>query len=1137
MSSNFIHLHNHSHYSLLDGLSKIPDIVAKAKEYDMPAVALTDHGVMYGTIEFYEECKKNNIKPIIGCEVYIAPRTMMDKTPRIDTRPYHLVLLAKNKVGYKNLIKLVTEAHLKGYYYKPRIDKNILRHHGEGLIATSACLHGEVSRLVLSGKYSKAKEAIAFYKKVFGDDDFYLEVQHRPELPGQVIANKAIYKLAKETNTLVIASNDSHYPDIEDREVHEVLLAVQTGKDFDDKSRLSMINSDLSFYSPDHAKKIFADHPEVLENTLKIADKCNLELKLGDIILPQFELPKGLTSIGYMEKLARVGLKQKYPDITDDQKKRFEYELSIIKKTGYADYFLIVQDFINWAKNNGVIVGPGRGSAAGSMVAYCLNITDLEPTKYGLIFERFLNPERISMPDIDVDFADDRRGEVIKYVQDRYGVDNVSQIITFGTMAARGSIRDTARALGMGYEDGDRVAKLIPTGSGLQEALDEVKELKQIYNDEENIRKLINMAKKLEGVARHAGTHACGVVISKEHLTEYLPLQTAAKGETSITTQYSMKYVEEIGLLKMDFLGLSNLTVIKNCIRIVKKIHNKDIDITKVPTDDKSAYKLLSDGRTTGVFQLESTGMKRYLKQLKPSTFEDIIAMVALYRPGPMENIPDYIAGKHGTKKITYLHPKLEPILNKTYGIAVYQEQLMQIARSLAGFSYGEADVLRKAVGKKIKELLDQQKEKLIQGMVKNKIPKDTAKKIWHFIEPFAAYGFNKSHAACYAMIAYWTAYLKAKYPSCFMAALLTSDFGNLDRVAIEIAECDEMGIEVQPPSVNESFVEFGVISETGNITFGLSAIKGVGYKASEMIVADRSKHGKYKDLEDFVKRLGTEVVNKKTIESLAKSGALDCFGSRNEFLLGIETILKYAKETHKQSASGQMGLFDTDKKVDDSFNKMRLPEVEPEEKRQRLSWEKEFLGIYLSEHPLDEYKHILKKKTQSIRSIQDKTKGKVIIGGVVASIKKIITKRSKEEMAFVTLEDSTSSIEILVFPKTYATNPKVWEEDNIILVKGSLNTKDGVVKILADKAKSISDQLHSSVKNDKIYIELSKKASKNTLLEIKEIVNNCPGLKTVIISLPTKGNSVKEINTKKQSDLELIKDKILKIREVEDIY
>lgn len=1137
MKEEFIHLHNHTHYSLLDGLAKIKPLVKKAKEYGMKSLAITDHGNMYGAIEFYLACQEEGIKPIIGCEVYLAPRTMFDKTPKIDTRPYHLVLLAKNIVGYKNLIKLVTESYLKGYYYKPRIDKNLLREYSKGLIATSACLHGEVARHILSGKIINAKKAIKFYQEIFGKDDFYLEIQHRPELDGQEKVNKELIKLSHQTNAKIIATNDCHYLDLSDREAHEVLLSVQTGKDFDDKSRLSMVKTDLSFYSPDHAKKIFSYCPEALKNTLEIAEKCNLKISLGEIILPEFKIPTKENSFTYLKKLAISGLKKRYPNITHEQTKRFNYELSVIEKTGYADYFLIVADFINWAKEKGIIVGPGRGSAAGSMASYCLGITDIEPTQFGLLFERFLNPERISMPDIDVDFTDDRRGEVIKYVQKKYGIENVSQIITFGTMAARGSVRDTGRALGMTYAEVDVVAKLIEPKLGIKGSIENIDELNKKYKNEESVKKLLDMAQKLEGVARHAGTHACGVVISKEPLVNYLPLQSAAKGETSITTQYSMKYVEAIGLLKMDFLGLSNLTVIKNCLRIVKKTKNKDIDITKISYDDKKTYSLIAKGQTTGVFQLESSGMKRYLKQLKPSVFEDIIAMVALYRPGPMDNIPDFIDGKHGKKKITYLHPSLEPILKSTYGIAVYQEQLMQIARSLAGFTYGEADVLRKAVGKKIKELLDQQKEKLINGMVKNKIPRKTAEKIWAFIEPFAAYGFNKSHAACYALIAYWTAYLKAHFTSEFMAALLTSDFGNLDRVAIEIAECEELGIKVLPPSVNKSFVEFGVNQETGNITFGLSAIKGVGYKVAEMIIEERKIKGNYKNLEDFITRLGSEVINKKTIESLAKSGAVDEFCERNTILEGIEQILKFGSNIHKQTKSGQIGLFENKNTISDKeFNKIQLPETETSSKKQRLAWEREYLGIYLSEHPLDGIKNILKNSTQSIKDLANYSLGKTVkIGGVITSIKKIITKRSKEPMLFVRLEDTTSNTEILVFPKILKENNAIWKEDNIVIVEGIINNKDGAIKILANKVKELGEQL--KIKNpNEVYIELSNTASKDTLLKIKKIIKKYPGNKKVKIKLPVNSN-YKDIDTKLNIDIKKAKNDIFATRGVFDIY
>lgn len=1137
MASKFIHLHNHTHYSLLDGLTKIPQLVKRAKEYGMEALAITDHGVMYGVVEFYIKCQDVGIKPILGCEIYIAPRRMEDKTPHIDTRPYHLVLLARNLTGYQNLIQIVTAANLKGYYYKPRVDKEFLSEHSDGLIALSACLAGEVPRLIMSGKIDKAKKAISYYKNLFGEDNFYLEVQHHPELPDQIKVNEVIFKLAKETNTKVVATNDCHYLEKEDNEAHEVLLAVQTGKDFDDKSRLSMADIDNSFYSPDHAEKIFAKHPEVLANTLEIAEKCNVELTLGKNILPKFELPEGQTSFGYMKELAYKGMKERYEKVTKDQQERFEYELKIIEKTGYADYFLIVQDYINWAKSQGIIVGPGRGSAAGSMVTYCLGITDLEPTRYDLLFERFLNPERVSMPDIDTDFADDRRGEVIKYVQGKYGIDNVSQIITFGTMAARGSVRDTGRALGMSYAEVDVVAKIIDSKLGIQGSLDNITELRQMYSTNDRVKKLIDMAKRLEGVARNAGTHACGVVVSNKPLVEYLPLQVAAKGETSITTQYTMKYVEAIGLLKMDFLGLSNLTVIKNCLRIIKKIYKKDIDLSKIPFDDKKAYELISKGKTTGVFQLESSGMKRYLKELKPSVFEDIIAMVALYRPGPMENIPDFIAAKHGKKKITYLHPKLEPILKNTYGVFVYQEQLMNMARSLAGFTYGEADVLRKAVGKKIAELLQEQKEKIIAGMVKNGIVKETAQKIWAFVEPFAAYGFNKSHAACYALIAYWTAYLKAHYPSAFMAALLTSDFGDLDRVAIEISECEELGIKVLPPSINKSFLEFGVVPETGNITFGLSAIKGVGYKVSELIVDNRIKNGEYKSIEDFVKRLGPEVVNKKTIESLTKAGALDEFAERNQILTGIESILKYGSAAHKQTQSGQIGLFDTQSQETlDEFNKITLPDVPPVDKKQRLSWEREYLGIYLSEHPLDDIKHIIKNHAQGIRTLSKMAAGKTVrIGGVITSITKILTKRKKEPMYFARLEDTSGHVEVLVFPKIVMQDTEIWREDNVVFVEGTVNTKDGELKVLANKVTEISEQMKNR-KQDSIYIELNTNATKDTLVEIKDIIATHPGDKNVIIKIPA-GNAYNQINTKQKVKTDKIKNKILSIIGVEDFY
>lgn len=1129
MNTDFVHLHIHSHYSLLDGLSKIDELIKKALELKMPAMALTDHGVMYGAVEFYQKAKKAGIKPIIGCEVYIAPRTMMDKTPKIDTRPYHLVLLAKDELGYKNLIKLTTEAHLKGYYYKPRIDKNLLKKHGAGLIALSACLHGEIPRLILNKKYNQAKEVCLFYQSIFGPNGFYLELQNHPELDDQKKANLGLVKLSQELNIPLIATNDSHYINPEDREAHEVLLAVQTGKDLDDKERLSMTKVDLSLKSFEEINKDFKDYPETLENSLKITDMCNLKLELNKIILPEFPLPKGISAMSHLRDLCFRGLGERYKKITPEIQKRMDYELSVIEKMEFADYFLIVSDFVNWAKDSGIIVGPGRGSAAGSIVSYSLKITDLDPLKYDLLFERFLNPGRISMPDIDMDFADDRRDEVIDYVRKKYGDDHVAQIITFGVMKARMAVRDAGRALGMTYQNVDKVAKLVPFGLTITEALKESKDLSSVYNSETEVKKLIDMSKKLEGVVRHASTHAAGIVISRNPLTDYLPLQKSTRGEEEIITQYDMYNVEALGLLKMDFLGLSNLTVIKNALRIIRKTKEKFIDIEKIPLDDKLSYKLLSEAKTTGIFQLESDGMKRYLKELKPSTIDDVIAMVALYRPGPIEFIPDFVAGKHGKKKITYIHPLLEPILARTYGIVVYQEQVMQIARDMAGFTMAEADVLRKAVGKKIKKLLVEQKQKLIDGMVANKIDAKTAERIWKFIEPFARYGFNKSHAACYALIAYQTAYLKAHFPAEFMAALLTSDFQNLDRIAIEIAECEKMGIKVLPPNVNTSFVEFGVDRESGNITFALSAIKNVGMGVAEKIVEERKTNGNYQSLEDFITRLGSEVINKKSLESLARAGAFEGIMERNKILVNMEKILKFASSIHKVSSNGQMGLFGS--QTEKTLSSLKFSDTEPADKNQRLNWEKELLGIYVSAHPLDEYKDVIYKNALPMNNISATNEGKRIkIAGIITSIQKIITK-NKEPMLFARLEDTTSNVEVLVFPKLLRKNAYIWHEDNIVIVEGKMNSRDGSPKILADSVSELGlerpliDKNKLDAQNSKLYLTFTGSTAKETLVKIKKILEANKGESSVILKIPA-GGEIREI---KITNKVKIDDKLLK--------
>ncbi len=1058
---SFIHLHTHSHYSLLDGLPKIDELVNKAKEYGMEALALTDHGVMYGAIEFYQKCKQAGIKPIIGIEAYLAPRSRHDKQHRLDNKYYHLVLLARNFTGYQNLIKLTSKAHLEGFYYKPRIDWELLKQYSEGLIALSACLKGQIPQILLGSEPEKVYEAIKQYQAVFGKENFYLEVQHHPGIPEQQRVNQKIYALAEELKIKVVATNDVHYIEYEDREPHDILICLQTKSKKTDQNRMSYLNDDFSFRSPERMRRDFANHPEVIENTLEIARRCNLEIPLGKYLLPHYPIEDKKTPEEKLKELCLAGLKKRYPEKKDDPllKKRLEYELSVINKTGFASYFLIVQDFVNWAKNNNIVVGPGRGSAAGSLVSYLLNITDIDPIKYELIFERFLNPNRISMPDIDLDFNDTRRDEVIHYVANKYGHDHVAQIITFGTMAARVVVRDVGRVLGIPYSYCDQLAKLIPMFTTLDEALKLVPELREKYENEPEAKAIIDNAKKLEGCVRHTSTHACGVVITPEPITNYVPLQYSATGDNDIVTQYSLGSIEALGLLKMDFLGLKNLTIIENTLEIIEKIHGQRFTIDSIPLNDKKTFALLQAGETTGVFQLESSGMKRYLKQLKPSRLEDIIAMVALYRPGPMEFIKDFIDGKHGRKKISYLHPKLKPILEKTYGIAVYQEQIMQIARDLAGFTYAEADVLRKAVGKKIKKLLDAQEEKMIAGMVKNGIDKKTAKKIWKFILPFARYGFNRAHATSYALIAYYTAYLKANYPAEFMAALLTSDLDNFDRVAIEIEECRRMGIEVLPPDINESFSTFTVIAESikegrPRIRFGLNAIKNVGANVVKAIVRERKQNGPYKSLADFLYRIHDKDLNKKSLEALIKSGSLDKLGERGQMIANLDQLLKYNKTAKQLSSSKQTTLFGF---TNDGPPPLTMKSSETISQLTRLNWEKEMLGLYITSHPLQGIS--AKLKNYHIISCHDSKNfinKNIKILGIVTGVQRIIT-RSAESMLFVTIEDETGSVEALIFPKLLKQTRSLWQEGKIIIIKGKISDKDGETKILAEEAREVN--------------------------------------------------------------------------------
>lgn len=1067
----FVHLHVHTHYSLLDGMGKIPDYLDKAKELGMPAMAITDHGVMYGAIEFYKEAKSRDIKPIIGCECYVAPRTLSDKEAHVDIKPYHLVLLAKNNAGYQNLMKLVTIAHIDGYYYKPRIDKDTLRKYSEGLIGMSACLNGEPSRNVVKGDYEKAKAAALEYEEIFGKDHYYLELQDQPGVDDQIRANEGLKKIAQETGIGLVVTNDVHYVNKDDAEAQDILLCVQMGKTVADEDRMKM-TMDNSMRTFEDLAAAFPDVPEAFENTVRIAEMCDVTIELGGILIPDYSVPKGFTEGTYLEKLVDEGITRRYGKKTPELKERLAYELGVIEKMGYEGYFLIVQDYVNWAKNQGIVVGPGRGSAAGSVVAYALGIVDLEPMQFDLLFERFLNPDRISMPDIDMDFADDRRNEVIAYVTEKYGQDHVAQIITFGTMKARNAIRDVGRALGMAYSDVDRVAKMVPEvlNIRLKDAITSGPELKKAYDGDPEVRHLIDLAMRLEGVARHSSTHAAGVVISKDPLVQYTPLQRATKGELATNTQYEMHAIDELGLLKMDFLGLSNLTILKNTMRIIKKVYDEDVDLYSLPIDDKKTFQLLSKGETTGVFQLESAGMKRYIKELKPTVFEDIIAMVALYRPGPMENIPDFIARKHGKKKIHYTHPLLESALANTYGVIVYQEQVMQVSKDMAGFSGGEADTLRKAMGKKIASLMKQMRVKFVAGSVANGVDKKVAEKVFDDFEKFSQYGFVKAHAACYAMISYWTAYLKAHFPDAFMAALMTSDYGNLDRITIEIDECQRMGIEVLPPDVNESFAEFGVVKDTGKIRFGLKAIKNVGMGPIEAILAAREEGGKFTSIEDFARRVHTSEVNKKMLESLIKCGAMDSLGDRGTLLENSERILQFTSKSQGNAANGQIDLFGG-QGIEMPPLKLEKP-VQKISTRERLAWEKELLGIYISEHPINEYREILLKNnvTTILELTEEMNNQTVRIGGIITNLHKIQT-RAKQDMYFVGFEDHTGKTELIVFPGVLEENKDVWVVGGAILVRGKVSTKDAQIKVIVEKVLTLegSSMTEEDIQDSKV--------------------------------------------------------------------
>ncbi|HOD96944.1 MAG TPA: DNA polymerase III subunit alpha [Candidatus Paceibacterota bacterium] len=1046
--AKFTHLHVHSHYSLLDGLAKIDELINRAKELNFESLALTDHGAMYGIPEFYKTATANGIKPIIGVEVYVAPESRFQKRPKIDSRNFHLTLLAKNEKGYKNLLQLVTRSHLEGFYYKPRVDKELLSEYHEGVIALSGCLAGEISRLIIANRLDEAEEKIKEYQKIFGED-FYLEINYHPKIEESKMIKEQLIRLSKKLSIPAVATYDTHYLKSEDAEAHDILLAVQTGNKIFEEDRLTLSADDFSFCSTEHMEELFYDFPEAIENTRLIADACNVELEFGKTLLPYFEVPLGETPESHLRKLCEENLPKRFPKITPEINDRLNYELGVIEKTGFASYFLIVEDFVNWAKNNGIVVGPGRGSAAGSLVAYLLNITDVDPLKYNLLFERFLNPERLQMPDIDMDFADTRRDEVVGYLKNRYGENRVAQIITFGTMASRAAVRDTGRALGLSYSFCDTIAKLIPFNATLDEALTNVIELKNLYERDQDVKKLIDAAKKLEGVARHASIHACGIVITKEEIVNYTPLQRAPQDENSIITQYDMYSLESLGLLKMDLLGLRNLTIIEDALNIIEQTTGEKINFSQLDEKDKKTFELMQKGETVGVFQLESQGMRRYLKELKPTDMEDLIAMISLYRPGPMDLIPHYIARKYGKEKITYLHPKLEPILKSTYGIAIYQEQLLQIAKDLAGFSLGEADLLRRAIGKKIKSLLDAQKQKLIQGMIERDINQDIAEKIWEFIEPFAQYGFNRSHSACYAQIAFRTAYLKAHYPLEFMTALMNNEATETERAAQLINECRRMRITVLPPDLNESFEKFSVVKEKNAIRFGLLAIKNVGENIVKEIIKERERNGRFENIENFLQRICHKDLNKKSLESLTKAGVFDSLAEREKLIANLDNLLSYNQEVRRISLSPQINLFSKEL----ALPTLTLKETEPMPLEEKLKFEKELLGVYISDHPVRRYEAKFKKlNVRPLNEISEKlVNKKVRVGGVITEIKKILTRNGRSMLAVI-LEDTSDTAEITVFPDTLEKTLTFWQKDSIIILEGRVNKNNDHLNIVCEK-------------------------------------------------------------------------------------
>lgn len=1107
--SDFVHLHNHTHYSLLDGLTKIDELIDFVKESGMEAVAVTDHGTMSGLVELYKTCDAAGIKAIMGLEAYVAARNMEDRDPAYDKERFHITLLAMNNIGFENLCRLITEAEMNGKYYKPRIDHRVMEKYNEGIICLSGCAGSEISMAIRNDDEERLKTLVDWYSKVY-DGRFYLEMQDHghPDSPThwseQTKINNRLMKLHDETGLPLVVTCDAHYIHHSDQDAHEVLLCVGTGSKISDTNRMSLKDFQLHVIPPDEIIERWKDTcPEAIRNTKRIADRCNVTLDLGRILIPKFPIETGETEKQYLDNMVYRGLAERYgiytrdeaatktveeikPLLSDEVNERIEYELSVVDKMGYNGYFLIVQDFINWGKDQGIIYGPGRGSAAGSLLAYAIKITEVNPLEYDLLFERFLNPDRISMPDIDTDIQDNRRDEVIEYCTQKYGKARVGNICTFGKMMAKNAVRDVARVLEVPYAEADRIAKLVPDPVmghhvKLKDAIKTEPDLKKEYETNPTAKEVIDFAMRLEGTIRSHGVHACGVVIAPDDLVKFLPMEVSAKGP--LATQFPSTQVEELGLLKMDFLGLSNLSVIQQALRIIKKVYKREINMNKLPLDDPKVFELFQRGDTTGVFQFESAGMKRYLKDLKPTKFDDLIAMNALYRPGPMQFIESFIKRRHGEEEITYLHPGLENSLKSTYGILIYQEQFMQASKEWCGFTGGQADTLRKAVGKKKVKLMEQVKPQFIEGAVKiGGATEEIANKFWDQLLDFANYCFNKSHAACYALVAYWTAYLKTYYPDAFMAALMTADMRWTDRLAIEMTECKRMGLRVLGPDINESYSDFATVGTTGTVRFGIAAIKGMGKALAEEVIAERDANGKFKSVCDFAKRVSGSKFNKKSWESAIKTGCFDSFGDRSDLLYNLEKVQAYGNKMQKDAANGQTDLFGA------MGAAVEIPEVEitpaptKYSDKEQLMWERDLMGLYISAHPLDKYEAYFQEQTMPISEIKPNIDGAtVIVGGIITNVRSLVTK-SGSKMAFVKIEDKISEIEVIVFPKTFEQVGAKLVQDAVVKVTGRVNATDrdgnkiDEVKINAEQIDVITDEELQSYESTGVQLKVPTK-------------------------------------------------------------